>query len=66
MHPRKRNQLKAIFAVYAKDRKQTKNLNVYSPPPESTFSTTDKIEAQRVLNEKKKLYKKVKLVKKFI
>lgn len=54
-----RKQQKKIFAVYASGRKQIRNLDVYSPAPESTFSTTSKVEAQRVLNRDKKLYNQV-------
>lgn len=56
-----RQQQKKIFAVYASQRKQTRNLNINSPPPESTFITTDKILAQRVLNRDKKIYNRVRL-----
>ena len=58
----KNSQRKAMFAVIAKNRKQTRNLNVYSPPPESFNTFSSKVEAQRSLNEQKKHYNSVRLV----
>ncbi len=57
-------KVKKIFAVLGKDRKQTKNLDVTSPPPEASFVTRDKQEALKRLKEFKTKYNDVKLTEK--
>ena len=51
------------YSILATERKQTKNLDVRSPPPESYKIVIGKTQAKKVYAEKKKLYHKVKMVK---
>jgi len=49
------------FSISSSERKQTKNLNVYSPPPESYTTVTGTAQAKKVAKEKRKIYTKVKI-----
>ena len=51
------------FVISGSERKQSKNLNVYSPPPEFSKIVIGKTQAQKVVKEKRKLYRKVKISK---
>jgi len=59
------NQLysKETYSIFASGRKQTKNLNVNSPPPESYSIVKGKTKAKKEYAEQKKLYHKVKMKK---
>ena len=51
------------FSISSSERKQTKNLNVYSPPPESYTTVTGTAQAKKIAKEKRKMYAKVKIWK---
>ena len=55
-------RVKKIFSVLGKDRKQTRNLDVTSPPPEAIFTTTDRKKALERLKEFKTKFKVVKFL----
>ncbi len=57
---------KKIFSVLGKDRKQKRDLDVTSPPPEATFITRDKQEALNHVKEFKTKYNSVRLLEKRI
>jgi len=52
---------KKIFSILGKDRKQRKDLDVTSPPPEATFTTVDRVEALKKEKEFKTKYNDVKV-----
>ena len=52
---------KKIFAIMASDRKQTSNLNVNSPAPETYSTAPNFLEAVKILKEKKQFYNHVKM-----
>ena len=51
------------FSISSSERRQTKNLDVYSPPPESYKIVTGTTQAKKVAKEKRKMYAKVKIWK---
>jgi len=51
------------YKVYAKERKQTENLNVKSPAPETISYAVTKKDAERMAKDKRKDYYDVKVVK---
>jgi len=51
------------FSISSSERKQTKNLDVYSPPPESYKIVTGTTQAKKIAKEKRKMYAKVKIWK---
>ena len=58
---RKKSTKSKRFSISSSERKQTKNLNVYSPPPESYTTVTGTAQAKKVAKEKRKIYTKVKI-----
>jgi len=57
----KKSEKAQRFSISSSERKQTKNLNVYSPPPESYTTVTGTAQAKKVAKEKRKMYAKVKI-----
>ncbi len=51
---------KLIFSIFGKNRKIRSNLDVTSPPPEATFTTTDRAEALKKQKEFKTKFNDVK------
>ena len=59
----KKSEKPQRFSISSSERKQTKNLDVYSPPPESYKIVTGTTQAKKVAKEKRKMYAKVKIWK---
>jgi len=59
----KKSEKPQRFSISSSERKQTKNLDVYSPPPESYKIVTGTTQAKKVAKEKRKMYTKVKIWK---
>ena len=57
----KKSEKAQRFSISSSERKQTKNLDVYSPPPESYKIVTGTTQAKKVAKEKRKMYAKVKI-----
>jgi len=53
---------KLIFSIFGKNRKIRSNLDVTSPPPEASFTTTNRAEALKKQKEFKTKYNDVKIL----